>query len=127
MRLYPTTDTILLQHIYVFQACMLESIASIGISIPVTDEDVQDTQPTVGWWYKGMSTSYSAWDILTRLLRMIAVVVWVFSARVRWAGLGSGGGAVLYKHCVHTLCFTSTVHCVLNTMLAKGMPLPIYS
>ena len=31
----------------------------------------------------------------------------------------------LYEHCVHTLCFTSTVHCVLNTMLAKGMPLPL--
>ena len=49
---------------------------------------------TVGWWYKGMSTSYSAWEILTRPLRMIAVVLWVFPARVRWAGLGSCGGGV---------------------------------
>ena len=120
---------------------MLESIASIGISIPVTDEDVQDTQPTVGWWYKGMSASYSAWDILTRPLRMIAVVLWVFSARVRLAGLrscgggGAGGGAGglpcmathsqhnwLYKHCVYKHCTLYSEH---HTY--KGMPLPVYS
>ena len=98
---------------------MLESIASIGISIPVTDEDVQDTQPTVGWWYKGMSTSYSAWDVLTRPLRMIAVVVWVFSARARWADLGSGGeGCLVWQHTANTIGYMNTVyiHCVLQAL-----------